>query len=115
MNEIAVLSDNVAIRKEEERLLFLTLTKEFKIWCIDLKMPDGTTSSYRYEKRSTEGIHGMRISRELSSSGLDKRREIIQEQINRLAQQGFSVSQKYISLFMSNKIKELILTKKKLR
>lgn len=105
MSEIAVLSDLIETSNEEEEVLFLTLTTKVRIWYVKVKFPDGSSKHYRYEKKKAAS------SASLQSSAIDRRREIIQERVNELALQGFKVGQKYVSLFMSKKIKELILTK----
>ena len=132
MSEIAILSDLIEIQNEKEEILFFTTNKKFRVWFIKLKLPDGSSKYYRYKKEPAEsagpsflpdlgtvgntllaiGNAAASSARGAEPNAFDLRREIIQEQVNELAHQGFKVSEKYISLFISNKIKELIFTRK---
>lgn len=106
MNEIATLSDVLQEDTEEDDLFFFSITSKIWVWRVKLSMPDGSKKYYRYAKGSSGNN---------ATAAINKRREIIQERVNDLAQQGFSVHPKYISLFMSGKIKELIIEKKSFR
>jgi hypothetical protein len=103
MNEIATIADTCDEETVEDDLFFFSLKSKTHVWYVKLSMPDGSKKYYRYAK----GLRG-----NLTGDAKNKRREIIQERVNELAQQGFSVPPKYISLFMSGKVKELILERK---
>lgn len=132
MSEIAVLSDLIETKDEKEEIFFFTTTKKVKFSYIKINLPDGNVRYREYNKASGESSQGSlglsqfgligtvmdgltnvaaNAARKSTTAAFEKRKEIIQEQINDLARQGYRVSEKYISLFMSMKIKELILRK----
>jgi uncharacterized protein YjhX (UPF0386 family) len=114
MNEIAVISDLVENQKEEEEFLFLKQTKEVKVWYIKTKLPDSDAKYQRYATKPTNIKSGPLTLNGpgLNSTDIETRNGIIQDQINALAREGFTVTGKYISMFISGKIKELILSRK---
>lgn len=109
MNEIAIISDLNEIQNEDEEFLFLTLKKQVRVWYIKTKLPDGQIKWNRYATKPTS------IRATLNSADMQLRNEIIQDRINELAREGFHVDQKYVSLFVSEKIKELIISRQHLK
>ena len=103
MSKIAMLTDVLEEGTVEDDWLLFSVTKKALVWYLKVTMPDGDKKYYRY----ADGASGNQ-----SSSAENKRREIIQTRINELSEKGFSVNQKYISLFISKKIKELIIEEK---
>nr|WP_315252942.1 hypothetical protein [uncultured Duganella sp.] len=113
MNEIAVISDLVENQKEEEEFLFIKQTKDVKSWFIKTKLPNGNAKYQRYATKPAYIRSGpIKLNGpSLTSSDIELRNEIIQDKINELSREGFHVEKKYVSLFVSGKIKELILSR----
>ncbi len=132
MSQIAVLSDFFETQNEDEEIFFIKTTKKIRVAYIRIKLPDENEKYFRYHSspvKSGDAISGMSLSREFqligsalnsiqdttnsgsSSNPSESRRRIILEKIDELSDKGFHVSEKYISLFISGKINELILSR----
>lgn len=104
--------ENSVVR--DKLLGFIPFDKKFKTWYVITREPNGTEHRNliaKYEFWQLGDKNGWKLLNDTDEAITQKRKNIIQDLINKYAKNGYKVSSSQMALFINEKIDLLILEK----